>query len=51
MFEDSLDLKKIEFLYMFTFDNPVFCDLQFCIACISISVELIFFSVFLYIAC
>lgn len=34
------------FLHIFTFDDPAFCDLQFCLACISIFVGLIFSSVF-----
>lgn len=51
VFEDSLGLKKVEFLYVFTFGDLALCNLQFCLACRSISVELIFSSVFMYIDC
>lgn len=51
MVEDSLGLKKVKFLYTFTFGDFALCDFVLCSACISMYVELIFSSVFMYIAC
>lgn len=51
VFEDSLGLKKVEFLHVFTFGDLALSNLQFCLACISIYVELNFSSVFMYSYC
>lgn len=51
MVEERLGLKKVKFLYTFTFGDFALCNFALYSACISMYVGLILSSVFMYIAC